>query len=160
MKPMVVGSACHRVHEALEEAMAEGTLSLSPELAAHAARCPRCEPEWRQTEALLIRLRDGAARIDLSPVPAVVDHVIARTISSPGSAVAAKGAANSSPRRQSNVGWVVRQVAAIAAMLLITIGGLTYGVLVVNQAMSGVKPSEVAARLVQPLQDWTSAWFR
>lgn len=179
MKLQLMGGACQRVHQVLEQGMSEGMLSLPPELTAHAARCPRCGPEVRETEVLLGRLMRGAAGIDLSPVPRVVDQVMARTAMGHGSgllaaappaaatpaaitperATAERSASGEAVHRQADWKWVLGQIAAVAAAFLIAISGLTYGVLKINQAVSGTSPGEVIAKLTQPFHDWTQARF-
>jgi len=160
MKPQVVGSACHRLQAALDEAMAEGVLNLAPELAAHAARCARCAMELKETEGLLGRLRNASAGIDLSRVPHVVDFVMSQTTAEPVSKPTPV-ASLAEKRRQKGVRlrWVLTQVAAVAAVLLIAVSGLTYTVLKVNEVVSGVKPTEVLAKLVAPFSQTQRAEF-
>lgn len=161
MKPQVVGGACHRFQAALDEAMAEGVLSLAPELTAHATRCARCAIELKETEALLGRLRNASAGIDLSRVPHVVDFVLSQTATEQG-ATPAPAVLLEEKRRQKGVRlrWVLTQVAAVAAVLLIAVGGLTYTVLKVNEVVSGVKPGEVLAKLAAPFSRTQQAEFR
>lgn len=150
MKPHAVGSACHRVQLALDEALSTGTLTLPAELTFHANQCPRCGPDVRDTEALLSRLRGAAAGVELGPVPQAVDSVLAQI------------ARESAPRLLSPTGkvrtkqvrarWILGQVAAVAAVLLLTIGGLGYAVLKVNEAVSGVKPGDVLAKFASPFR--------
>jgi len=149
MKPHAVGSACQRVQSALDEGLATGSLSLPAELAAHADRCPRCGPEVRQTESLLSRLRGAAAGIELGRVPPTVDAVLARIATeSPQRVMLVE-----QPRaRRVQTRWLLGQVAAVAAVLLITVGGLGFVILKVNEAVSGVKPGDVVSRLVAPFR--------
>jgi anti-sigma factor RsiW len=147
MKPTVVGSACQRVQAHLDDALATGTLSLPPELAAHAERCPNCGPEVAETERLLSRLRGAAAGIELGPVPKAVDAVLAQ--------IAAENQPKVLPleqrsRKRVAALWVIGQVAAVAAVLIIAIGGLGFALLKVNEAVSGVTPGDVFAKLAAP----------
>lgn len=160
MKPHVVGSACHRLSLVLEEAMATGTLQVPPELALHAERCGRCGPELKQLERLLARLRQGAASIDLRPVPPVVDAVIGQTGPAVPAAVPVTPVPEKSAERRAHLVWVLSQVAVAAAVLGMTIGGLTYAALKVNQLVTGTSPSQVVQKLAFPFQDWTWARIR
>jgi len=150
MKPHAVGSACCRVQSLLDEALATGTLSIPPELAAHAERCSRCGPEVKETEHLLSRLRGAAAGIGLGRVPHAVDAVLAQ--------IASDAAPRTLTLREQPVEkrvrtrWVLGQVAAVAAVLLITAGGLGFVILKVNEAVSGVKPGDVLAKLAAPFR--------
>jgi hypothetical protein len=149
MKPQVVGSACQRVQAHLDEALATGTLSLPPELSAHADHCPNCGPEVADTERLLSRLRGAAAGVELGLVPKVVDTVLAE--------IASESRTNVLPleqrsRKQVKVWWLIGQVAAVAAVLIIAVGGLGFALLKVNEAVSGVTPGDVLARLAAPFQ--------
>jgi len=152
MKSTSIRGACVRVKAALDDAMAQGALNLSPELLAHAARCPCCGPEYRETEALLARLRAAAAGVDLRQVPGVVDYVMARTLgeSRPTAPVPAP-----LPNRRVQLVWVLGQVAAVAAVLVVVTSGLAYAVLKVNQAVGGTSPQAMVERLSAPLRDWT-----
>ncbi len=148
MKPQIVGPACGRVQEAIDGAMAEGVLRLPAELAAHAQRCARCGAEVTAIQGLLGRLQDAAATLPMGPVPGVVDAVIARTTTAGGRPDKARPGAM----------WVLGQVAAVAAALLILISGVSYALLKVNQAVSGTEPVEVVHRLTAPLTNWN--WAR
>lgn len=174
MKPQVIGGACSRVTQVLDEALSEGVLNIPPELAAHAARCPRCGPEVKETEQLLSRLRGAVAGLDLRRVPHVVDYVMAHTASEyrenqPRAAITAQplaAGATSSPARRSgrhdrraHWRWVAGQLAVAAAVLVLTVSGLTYTALKINQAISGTEPSEVVARLMSPFHNWAEAQF-
>lgn len=158
MKPTVVGSSCQRVQAAVEDALMEGTLNLPAELAAHAARCARCSAEVADTEHLLGRLRGAVAAIDLGQVPRVVDYVMTQTAALIQPARPAP--LMPAPKKKVPVSWVLGQVAAVAAALLIAVGGLTYMVLKVNQAVSGVAPGDVLARLTAPFTETNRADVR
>jgi len=162
MKPQVVGSACFRVQEALDESLSEGTLTLPAELAAHAVRCPRCGPEVAQTEELLSRLRGAAATIGLGILPSVVDHVMSETVawSLPAGIRAPEPAMQSPTQPRTHTRWVLGQVAAVAAVLVVTTSLVTYSMLKINEAVSGVKPGEVLAHLVTPFQNMNTAELR
>lgn len=166
MRPYVVGGACHRVKQQLDNALAEGVLELSPELAAHAARCPHCGVQVRETEQLFKRLRTAPASLDLGPVPGVVDVVVQQiaTESPADSLVRLSPPGQSEEGRQgsrrAHLRWVLGQVAAIAAVLCVAVGGLTYLALRVNYAVGGQRPAEVVERWVGPLQNWSTALFR
>lgn len=163
MKPHVIGSACHRVQMALDEAMMEGVLQLTPELAAHAGRCPRCGPEVQEVDLLLSRLRSGGAGMGLGRVPGIVDAVLAQAGAQPSQRPAVSlnvAPAEESKKKASHLRWVAGQVAAAAAVLVVGVGLLTYSVLVVNQVVTGTKPSEVVQKLTAPFQDWSLAKFR
>jgi hypothetical protein len=166
MKPHVVGSACHRVHRALDEALGEGVFSLPPELRSHAARCARCGPEVADTEALLARLRGAAAGIDMGHVPRVVDHVMAGTLAGLGApsptartAQAQAQAGPPAPGRRPDLRWLLGQLAVVAAVMLIALGGTTYTVLKLQQVLGGTSSSQVAERLTAPFRDMVSAVF-
>jgi hypothetical protein len=150
MKPQVIGGACSRVQQALDEALAEGVLSMPPELAAHAGRCPRCGPEVKDVERLFSRLRKAVAGADLGQVPRVVDHVMARTVAEPHPPA---------PRRRPDLKWVLGQVAAVAAILVIAVGTITYGLLKANEAVSGARPAQVVYRLAAPFRELAQALF-
>lgn len=153
MKPHAVGSACHRVQLLLDEALATGTLALPTELSFHADQCPRCGPDVRDTEALLSRLRGASAGVELGPVPQAVDSVLAQIARESAPRVLTQGQApQSSRQKQVRTRWVLGQVAAVAAVLLITVGGLGYAILKVNEAVSGVKPGDVLARIASPFR--------
>jgi anti-sigma factor RsiW len=161
MKPQVVGSACQRVQMFLDESLATGAMSLPPELAAHAAQCPHCVTEVRETESLLTRLRDAAAGVDLGRVPQVVDYVLSQTTVGPqfrGPATAALSA--DERRKRVRATWVLGQVAAVAAVLLLAVGSLTFLALKVNQAVSGVSPSDVIQRIAAPFSQTNRAEIR
>ncbi|MFZ5827201.1 MAG: hypothetical protein ACOY94_23130 [Bacillota bacterium] len=161
MRPYVVGGACHRVQQQLDNALSEGVLELSPELAAHVGRCPQCAPAVRETEALFKRLRSAPAALDLGPVPGVVDTVLQR-IAAEGPATLVKlteREPKSDRKRTGHLRWLLGQVAAIAAILFVAVGGLTYLTLKVNHAVGGAEPSTVVERWVEPLEDWTRALF-
>lgn len=163
MKPHLIGSACHKVQMALDEAMMEGALQLTPELSAHAGRCPRCGPEVQDVELLLGRLRNGAAGVGLGPVPGIVDAVLAQTgtRSLERPSVTLNVAPMEEPKQKaSHLQWIAGQVAAVAAVLVISVGLLTYSVLIVNQVVTGTRPSEVVQKLTAPFQDWSLAKFR
>lgn len=163
MKPHVIGSACHKVQLAVDEAMMEGVLQLPPELAAHAGRCSRCGPEVQEMEALLSRLRSGAAGMGLGQVPGVVDAVLTQSGAQQPSAPSIMVTLAPAPepeRKGAHLRWLAGQVAGVAAVLLVSAGLLTYSVLVVNQVVTGTRPSEVVQKLVAPFQDWTIAKFR
>lgn len=160
-RPQKIGPACMRVQQALDEALAEGALTLSPELRAHADRCPRCSAELDGVEQLLGRLKAAAAGVDLARLPAVVDAVLTATVTSP------KTKPESQPQPQKTSGerrrhltWVLGQVAAVAAVLVLVTGTLTWAVLEANQAISGTSPSTVVERLTEPFRNWTLAKFR
>lgn len=160
MKPYVVGGVCHRVQQAVDQSMVEGAVQLPAELAAHASRCPQCAALVRETESLLLRLRGTAAHVDLGPVPGVIDAVM-NQIASPSPAPAAVASvAVGGRKRQSDLRWVIGQVAAFAAMICLMVGCLTYVALKVNQVVSGVQPSAVVERWVAPFQDWSRALMR
>jgi len=135
--------------------MEVGVLALPAELAAHAERCPHCSGQVREVQELFQRLRSFPASLDLSPVPAVVDRVLQATTAEP------PAPAEPRPVRkaESQWRWVVRQVATVAAALLVAAGGLTYVGLKLNQAVHHVQPNEVVERWFAPLQDWTEALF-
>lgn len=153
MKPHAVGSACHRVQLVLDEALSTGTLTLPAELAFHADQCPRCGPDVRDTEALLARLRGAAAGVELGPVPPAVDRVLAQIArESVPQAPFAVQSTEQPRKKQVRTRWVLGQVAAVAAVLLITVGGLGYAVLMVNEAVSGVKPGDVLAKIASPFR--------
>lgn len=158
MKPHLVGSACHRVQLALDEALSEGTLDLLPELAAHAAKCPRCGPEVNDTAALLGRLRSAASGIDLGRVPQVVDYIMAQTAAR--EVPVPQAAPMTKPTRRIQARWVLAQVAAVAAVILLAVGALTFTALKVNELVSGVKPSEVLQKIVAPFNDSSKAQVR
>lgn len=146
----------------MDNALSDGLLNLSPELAAHAARCPHCGQQVRETEALFRRLRNAPANLDLGPVPGVVDSVLQRIAASPlpdNLVRLSPEPAKAVPKKKAHLGWVLGQVAAIAAVLGIAVGGVGYLALKVNQAVGGAKPAEVVQRLVAPLQDWSRALF-
>ncbi|HYF95504.1 MAG TPA: hypothetical protein VD969_25105 [Symbiobacteriaceae bacterium] len=150
MKPHAIGSSCQRVQAVLDEALATGLLSLPPELAAHAERCSRCGPEVKETEQLLSRLRGAAAGISLGPVPHAVDAVLAQisSQSAPRALIL-----NEQPKvKRVRTRWILGQVAAVAAVLLITVGGLGFVILKLNEAVSGVKPGDVLAKLAAPFR--------
>jgi hypothetical protein len=153
MKPHAVGSACHRVQLILDEALATGTLALPTELAFHADQCPRCGPDVRDTEALLSRLRGASAGVELGPVPPAVDRVLAQIAHESEPRFLTAGRTTQQPRKkQVRTRWVLGQVAAVAAVLLITVGGLGYAILKVNEAVSGVKPGDVLAKFASPFR--------
>lgn len=163
MRPYVVGGACHRVQQQIDAGLAEGSLTLSAELAAHASRCPHCAPLVAETDALFQRLRGAVAGIDLGPVPGVVDAVLERialegvapVVNLPLDRVEAEPVKKASQTR-----WVLGQVATFAAVLLVAAGGLTMLALLLNQAVSGVHPGEVVGNWVAPLQDWSQTLFK
>lgn len=162
MRPYVVGGACHRVQQQLDNAHSEGVLELSPELSAHAGRCPQCAPAVRELEALFKRLRSTPAALDLGPVPGVVDTVLQRIAADqPPTVVKLTGGREprAERKRASHLRWLLGQVAAIAAVLCLAVGGLTYVVLQVNHAVGGAEPSKVVQRWVAPLEDWSRAVF-
>lgn len=162
MRPYVVGGACHRVQQQLDNALSEGVLELSPELAAHASRCPQCDLAVRRTEALFQRLRSTPAALDLGPVPGVVDAVLQHIAAEqPATVVRLTGERErrGDRKREVHLRWLLGQVAAIAAILCIAVGGLTYLTLKVNHAVGGAEPSEVVERWVAPLEDWSRALF-
>jgi hypothetical protein len=147
VKPQVVGGACQRVQIALDEALATGTLSLPPELAAHASHCPHCAGEVQSTENLLIRLRDAAAGVPLGRLPQVVDYVLSQTsVAPPPQAPLVV----QERRKQVQVSWVLGQAVAVAAVLLLAVGSLTFLALKLNQAVNGVSPGEVFDRIAAP----------
>jgi hypothetical protein len=172
MKPHLVGSACHRVQQTLDEALGEGVLSLPPELRSHAARCARCGPEVADTEALLARLRGAAAVIPMGQVPRVVDQVVERTLAGPGAGVgrggvdvaqggtgvgAGRGVA---PKRPPDLRWLLGQLTVVATVMIVALGGTTYTVLKLHQVLRGPSPSQVAERLAAPFREMVSAVFR
>lgn len=150
MKPHAVGGACHRVQAALDEALSTGTLSLPPELSAHADRCPRCGPDVQETEQLLSRLRGASAGITLGRVPPAVDAVLAQ--------IAAEAAPKvivltEQPRaKRVKTQWLLGQIAAVAVVLVVVVGGLGFAILKVNEAVSGTKPGDVLAKLLTPFR--------
>lgn len=163
MRPYLVGGACHRVQQQVDNALAEGLLALSPELSAHAGRCPQCGPLVEETELLFRRLRSAPANLSLGPVPGVVDAVLQRVASDPSSV---QGPVRMHPggqpegaerRKRAHLRWVLGQVAVIAAVLCVAVGGLTYLALRVNHAVGGARPAEVVERWVEPLQNWSQA---
>lgn len=158
MKPHLVGTACHRLQQALDEALAEGSLHLPPELATHAARCPRCGPDVRDTEALFARLRGAPSGLGLGRVPGVVDFVVAKTAAEPAPKPATRPTVGA--RKRADLRWAVGQVAAAAAVLCITVGGFSYAVLKLNEAVSGTRPAEVVERMVAPFKNFTQALFK
>jgi hypothetical protein len=158
--------------------MQEGVLELPPELAAHVERCPHCSGQAREVETLFKRLRSMPSGFDLGPVPGIVDKVLSATATDPllQAGVHPLPSAHTGPRvrvqedptsqqgevrknRPTRWRWVLGQVAAVAAVIAVAVTGLTYLSLMVNQAVSGVKPSEVVGKWVAPLQDWTQALF-
>lgn len=184
MRPYVIGGACHRVQNQLDLAMQGGVLELPADLAAHVERCPHCGGQAREVEALFRRLRSLPAGFDVGPVPGIVDKVLALTAAD----LLAQPSATSFPRTQAQQQpwmqagtlkpytaapqsdqwrksrptrwrWVLGQVGAVAAVIVVAAAGLTYLSLVVNHAVSGVKPAEVVQKWVAPLQDWTQALF-
>lgn len=163
MRPYVVGGACHRVQQQLDHCLSEGVLELSPELAAHAVRCPHCGPQVRETEALFKRLRSTTANLDLGPVPGVVDAVLQRIAEEApetiGKAPSRQGEVDRRHRR-AHLRWVLGQIAAIAALFCVAVGGLTYLALKVNHAVGGAKPNEVVERWVAPFHNWTQVLFQ
>ncbi|MDF2631009.1 MAG: hypothetical protein K0R39_4840 [Symbiobacteriaceae bacterium] len=142
----------------LDEALATGTLALPAELALHADGCPRCGPEYRDTEALLSRLRGAAAGIELGPVPQAVDKVLDQITREAAprvfSMVEASAGSPGAQHRQKQVRtrWILGQVAAVAAVLLIAVGGIGYAILKVNEAVSGVSPGDVLAKFASPFR--------
>lgn len=158
MKPTLVGSSCQRVQAAIDEAMAEGTLSLSPELDAHVARCARCSAEIAEVEQLLGRLRGAVASIDLGQVPRVVDYVMAHTAAEPKVVPMASG--KRPEQKKVSPYWVLGQVAAVAAVLVLVVSSLTFAALKVNEVVSGVKPSEVLQRMAAPFSESNRANLR
>lgn len=154
MRPVRVGSACWKVMTALDDAMAESALRLSPELAAHAERCPRCRPEVEDLRGLLHRLRAGATRGDLAPWPAVVIRVIAQD------ATTAPVPKAGLPSHGIGWRWLLGQFAAVAAIFLVFAGGLTWFGLKVNQAVSGTSPSDAMSQVLLPFQQWIAAMIR
>jgi hypothetical protein len=162
MKPHLVGSACHRVQQTLDEALGEGVLSLPPELRSHAARCARCGPEVADTEALLARLRGAAAVIPMGQVPRVVDQVVARTLA--GADVGRGGTGVGSgrgvaPKRPPDLRWLLGQLTVVATVMIVALGGTTYTVLKLHQVLRGPSPSQVAERLAAPFREMVSAVF-
>ncbi|MBY6276928.1 hypothetical protein [Symbiobacterium thermophilum] len=162
MRPYVIGGACDRVRQRVEEAMAEGVLDLPANLVAHVERCPHCSAEVREVEMLLHRLRSLPASLDLSPVPAAVDRVLQATASNPAAAgaVPAPAPVEKKRRRTPQWQWVLGQVAAVAAVIAIAAGGLTLLGLGIHGAVSGQEPGRIVERWVAPLRDWTQALFR
>ncbi len=166
MRPYVIGGACDRVRRWVDAAMIEGELSLPAALAAHVVRCPHCSAEVREVETLLQRLRSLPASLDLSPVPAAVDRVLQATAASltasHGAAFAgepATAAASPKRRREPQWRWVLRQVAAVAAVILIAAGGLTLVSFGIHGAVKGSEPGRIVERWISPLRDWTQALF-
>lgn len=143
--------ACQRVEALLDQAMSEGVINLPPELQAHAVHCPRCAREYNELSHLLTRLRSAAAGIELGKVPAVVDRVMATP--------PAEGPRQKAGRPVSAT-WFLGQLAAVVAAALLMVGGLTYALLKVNEAVGGVPSGRVVERLLTPFQDWTWARFR
>ncbi|MFZ5813770.1 MAG: hypothetical protein ACOY93_00525 [Bacillota bacterium] len=160
MRPYLVGGACHRLQERLDAALSSGQLELPAELAAHAERCPQCGPQVRQTEALFRRLRAVPASLDLGPVPGVVDSVLRQVTAEPPAPAASSLPESARQKRRSHLRWVLGQIAVVAVVLCIAVSGVTYLALKVNQAVGGARPSEVVARWVAPLQNWSEALFR
>ncbi len=161
MRPYVVGGACHRVLKHVDTALSVGALALPTELAAHAERCAHCGPHLRETEELFRRLRSSPASIDLGPVPGVVDSVLQRiaTPAPPQVTPILTDPVKVARKRRQHASWVIGQVATIAAVLCLALGGFTYLVLKVNEAVSGVAPGQVVERWVAPLQNWSQALF-
>lgn len=159
MRPYVIGGACDRVRQQVDAAMIEGVLTLPPALAAHAERCPHCSAEVHEVETLLQRLRSLPASLDLSPVPAAVDRVLQAAAADLPS-VAAGAAPGEARRRTPQWRWVLGQVAAVAAMLIVAAGGLTLLGLKIHDAVTGAEPSAIVERWVAPLREWTEALFR
>lgn len=163
MRPYVVGGACHRVQQQLDEALAEGSMHLSAELAAHASRCPQCAPLVAETEALFQRLTGTVASIDLGPVPGVVDAVLQRIaleVPSPVLTLPVERAEELPARKGGQARWVLGQIATVAAVLIVAVSGVTMLALLLNQAVSGVRPGEVVQRWVAPVSDWTQTLFK
>jgi anti-sigma factor RsiW len=156
----VIGGACDRVRQRVEEAMAEGVLDLPPNLAAHVERCPHCSAEVREVEMLLHRLRSLPASLDLTPVPAAVDRVLQAAASNLAAAGSAPSPEERRRRRMPQWQWVLGQVAAVAAVIAIAAGGLTLLGLRIHGAVSGQPPGQIVERWVAPLRDWTQALFR
>lgn len=144
--------ACQRVELLIDQALSEGVLNLPPELQAHAAHCPRCGREYSEVSQLLTRLRGAAAGIDLGKVPSVVDLVM--------TAPSAAQATHRTGRRPVSSAWVFGQLAAVVAMVVLMVGGLTYALLKVNQAVGGLPPERVVERVLTPFQGWTWTRFR
>lgn len=162
MRPYVVGGICHRVQQQLDNALSEGALELSPELVAHAGRCPHCGLLLQETEALFQRLRRAPAALDMGPVPGVVDAVLQHIALEQPARLPRATTGERSPKQQKkrpHLRWMMGQLAAIVAVLCIAISGLTYLAMQVNHAVGGAKPSEVVARWVAPFEDWTRALF-
>jgi len=180
VRPYVIGGACDRVRQQVDTAMIDGVLNLPAALAAHVERCPHCSAEVREVENLLQRLRSLPASIDLSPVPAAVDRVLQATATIPATAagsaaapaasVPARRAAASQPasaapartakRRTPQWQWVLGQVAAVAALLIVAAGGLSLLGFRIHSAVSGTDPGGIVERWVAPLRDWSEALFR
>jgi len=160
MKPTLVGSNCQRVQEAVDEALCEGTLSLSPELSAHVARCARCHTEVTETEQMLARLRGAVAAIDLGQVPRVVDYVLAHTAAEPHAMEVTVRSRPPKQKQKVSPFWVLGQIAAVAAVLVLTVSGLTFAALKVNEVVSGVKPGDALQRLAAPFSETNRANLR
>lgn len=175
MRPYVIGGACDRVHQQVENAMVEGVLTLPAPLLAHVERCPHCSREVREVETLLKRLRSLPASLDLGPVPPVVDRVL-QAVAQGGQAVASAPAASATPTHSagslSSAGtpvrrqrppqwrWILGQVAAVAAALAVAAGGLTLLGLRIHRAVVGISPGEGLNQWFEPLREWTQALFR
>ncbi|HEY3368528.1 MAG TPA: hypothetical protein VGK74_26020 [Symbiobacteriaceae bacterium] len=164
MKPQVIGTACARVSQVLDEALSEGTLNLPPELVAHASRCPRCGPEVQETEQLLARLRSAVAGAGLGRVPHVVDYVMGHTAAEyretrPAAASIADQECRPHGGQGAHLRWVLGQVAVVAAALLITITTVTFAALKINAAISGHPPADMMTRVTAPFRDWVEAQF-
>ena len=164
MKPQVIGTACARVTQALDESLSEGTFNLPPELAAHASRCPRCGPEVQETEQLLSGLRSAVAGTGLGRVPHVVDYVMGHTAAEyrairPVAAGEAGQELRPHGRRSEHLRWVLGQVAVAAAALLITITTVTFAALKINAVIRGYPQSDMMTRVTAPFRDWAEAQF-
>ncbi|HWI61764.1 MAG TPA: hypothetical protein VNT75_08005 [Symbiobacteriaceae bacterium] len=106
MRPHVISHACLRVRSALNDALAEGTLVLPAELAAHARQCATCGPAVAEVQELLGRLRSVPAGLPLGEVPAVVEAVLGR-------------AEERHARRSVNIRWFLGQLAGLAVLLFV-----------------------------------------
>jgi hypothetical protein len=64
------------------------------------------------------------------------------------------------PGRPPDLRWLLGQVAVVAAVMVIAVGGTSYTVLKLHQVLRGPSPSQVAERLAAPFREMVSAVFR
>ncbi len=149
---------CTRVQTHLDEVLATGEFTLPPLLETHAAQCPRCGPEVERTRNLFARLHAGTATVDLGPVAPAVDRVVVAALGQ-GHALAraqntrAQTAAGGGPSWR----WVLGQVSAVVALLVIVTGLLSWGTWRVADKVAGASPAGIASRAVQPFRHWIQA---